>query len=385
MRIQRHFLFALCILIGSVGSSSAAGDDDQPKAVAETAAAPVVELVICLDTSGSMSGLIDAARQKLWIIVNELATAKPTPSLRVALLTFGNDGHSQEDGWVRIDSDFTDDLDMISERLFALSTNGGTELVGRVMQTALDRLTWTASGDPMRIVFVAGNESADQDEQANYRDVAKSAIERGIIVNTIYCGPATDDIAPGWKDVALRADGRFASIDQNDGTVVIETPFDVDIATLNTALNATYIPYGAEGSIAQTRQVAQDANCTTLNHEAIATRAVWKANGLYNCATWDLVDAVAQPKFKWESIEVNTLPEAIQKMTLEERKAHVAKLAKTRAELQKKIQAKGKERDAFVKTKLVEVNGDRNKAFDEAILGAIRAQAESRGFRLDGK
>ncbi|MCZ6812315.1 MAG: hypothetical protein O7D97_09960, partial [Planctomycetota bacterium] len=42
-----------------------------------------VDLVICLDTSGSMQGLIESAKQKLWGIVNDLALAEPTPELRV--------------------------------------------------------------------------------------------------------------------------------------------------------------------------------------------------------------------------------------------------------------------------------------------------------------
>ena len=93
-----------------------------------------IDLAICLDTSGSMSGLINSAKQKLWDIVNDLAMAEPAPKLRVALLTYGNLGHEAENGWVGVASDLTDDLDVISQKLFALTTNGGTEYVGRVLQ-----------------------------------------------------------------------------------------------------------------------------------------------------------------------------------------------------------------------------------------------------------
>ena len=44
--------------------------------VAWATPARAVDLVLCLDTSGSMQGLIDAARRKLWSLVSELATAK---------------------------------------------------------------------------------------------------------------------------------------------------------------------------------------------------------------------------------------------------------------------------------------------------------------------
>ena len=138
-----------------------------------------VELAICLDTSGSMDGLIEAAKTKLWDIVNDLALATPTPRLRVALLTYGNDGHIAEDGWVHVDSPFTEDLDEISRQLFALRTNGGTELVGRVLREAGAQLDGTPSSSALKLVVVAGNESADQDQTFHYPDVCKSLITRG--------------------------------------------------------------------------------------------------------------------------------------------------------------------------------------------------------------
>ncbi|HVP73894.1 MAG TPA: vWA domain-containing protein, partial [Phycisphaerales bacterium] len=142
----------------------------------------IVELAICLDTSGSMEGLINAARVKLWEIVNDLALAKPTPRLRVALLTYGNDGHNAENGWVNIDIGFTEDLDMVSKQLFALTTNGGTELVGRVLKAAGERLDWNASDDVLKLIVVAGNESADQDTTFNFRDVCKATISKGVMI-----------------------------------------------------------------------------------------------------------------------------------------------------------------------------------------------------------
>ena len=39
-----------------------------------------VDLVIALDVSGSMEGLIESAKQRLWDITNELARARPVPA-----------------------------------------------------------------------------------------------------------------------------------------------------------------------------------------------------------------------------------------------------------------------------------------------------------------
>ncbi len=150
---SRTLILAVAAL-GAAAPPTAAGREVQPPKQR------VVELALCLDTSGSMSGLIDSARQKLWAIVNEIGRAEPAPVLRVALLTFGNNGHEPSDGWVRIESPFTSDLDLISQRLFALTTNGGTEYVGRVHQSA-GRLDWSPADDVLKLIVVAGNESAD--------------------------------------------------------------------------------------------------------------------------------------------------------------------------------------------------------------------------------
>ena len=64
-----------------------------------------VDLVICLDVSGSMNGLIDSAKVKLWDVVNELAKVKPTPNLRVGLYSYGHDTYPAANGWVRKDLD----------------------------------------------------------------------------------------------------------------------------------------------------------------------------------------------------------------------------------------------------------------------------------------
>src|SRR3954464_11367841 len=91
--------------------------------------ARAIDVAICLDTSNSMDGLIGSAKAKLWDIVNDLAKVKPTPNLRVALYSYGNDGYAPAAGWVRKELDLTNDLDALYQKLFALTTHGGTEYV----------------------------------------------------------------------------------------------------------------------------------------------------------------------------------------------------------------------------------------------------------------
>ncbi len=342
---------------------------------------PLVQFAICLDTSGSMEGLIDSARQKLWAITNELALAEPTPRLEVALFTFGNDGHNPENGWVAKHLDFTQDLDAVSELLFSFVTNGGTELVGRVLQAADQQLSWDENPQSLRLLFVAGNESADQDGEVPFRDAASKLIARDITVNSIYCGNPEDAIAPGWREVALRGDGHFASIDQNGGTLTIATPFDAELTALGTLLNTTYVPYGATGQTGWANQSRQDSNAAQLNSDAAASRATCKASSNYSCG-WDLVDMVREKQIDVTKIVLTDLPESLQSLTIEQVVTHVDTLQVKRSELQEKVAALSKQRQAFLDAEMAKLELTGENAFDTAVRTAIRERAQQKGFRF---
>ncbi len=344
----------------------------------------VIDVAICLDTSGSMDGLIDSARQKLWAIVNDLALAEPTPKLRVALLTYGNDGHNRENGWVNVESDLTDDLDLISQRLFALTTNGGTELVARVIQSASQELSWHPSDDAMKLIIVAGNESADQDRQFPFREVCRATISSGVMVNSIYCQYSGDnsEVESGWREVAKLSDGQFAMIDQNNGTVVIATPYDEPLIELNAQINATYIAYGTRGQWGAQNQTEQDDNAASLGAATAAQRVGCKATTLYCNSTWDLVDACRSADFKLEDVRDEDLPENMRAMTVEQRKAHVDEIAKKRADVQAAVQSMLQKREAFVAQEQQRLALDDTAAFDFAVRTAIRKQAEAKGFKF---
>ncbi len=364
-----------CLALLALARPSFSAAQDRP---ASEARRPV-DVAICLDTSGSMQGLIDAARLKLWSIVNELARAQPTPRLRVALLTFGNDGHDATAGWVKIDSELTDDLDTISQQLFALTTNGGTELVGRVLKNALENLDWCKDRDALRLIFVAGNESAEQDQEVDFREVVKRAIEQDIVVNSIYCGGPEDGEAPAWKEVSLRADGQFACIDQNHGTVAIETPFDKKLSELSTSINETYLWFGPKGAEMAKNQIAQDLNAAGQSSAGAAGRACTKGGQLYVCQN-DLVDSCAEESFKLEDVKKEDLPEGMREMTLEQKKARVAEMRARRDPIRKEIQKIDGERRKFIAEEMKKIAKEDDRSFDGVVLEALREQARKRGF-----
>ncbi len=344
-----------------------------------------VDLAICLDTSGSMTGLIDSAKQKLWAVVNELATAEPKPLLRVALYHYGNSGLDRETGWVKQLCPLTDDLDTIYGKLFALTTNGGTEYVARVVRTATEELKWNTDKGTLRIIFVAGNEPATQDNEFKLQDVCSATVGKGIIINTIFCGSEAEGSRTGWADAARWADGRYAAIDQDSGTVVIATPHDKKLAELSAELNKTYVSYGVRGGKGSANQSAQDANAAKLNPSAAAERAVSKSSSLYSNAAWDLVDAAGKKDFDITKVKEDDLPENMRKMTVAEREAYIAEQANRRAEIQKQIKDLGTERDAYVKKEMERKGLSEKSAFDAVLRTAVREQAVAKGFQFEKK
>ena len=393
MRHAMTLTLALAVLF-ALGMASPTSEMPAPEAKAAPAAgaaapeakpAPqrIVDLAICLDTSNSMDGLIGSAKQKLWAIVNELATAKPKPKLRVALYQYGNDNlRSLNNGWVQKVCDLTDDLDTVYEKLFALKTHGGTEYVSRVVRAATSELEWSGRGS-LKIIVVAGNEAATQDKTYPLQDTCKAAVTQGIIINTIFCGNVNTGRQTGWADAARWADGQYAAIDQNTGTVVVKTPYDKKIADLGTKLNKTYVAYGAKGKAGKERQTAQDANAASVSAPAAAQRVAAKSSGLYTNAQWDLVDAVEQKKVDLAKVEAKDLPEPMRKMSVEQRTDYVKQQSAKRVEIQKQVKELDDKRQAHVKAEMAKRGLDESKSFDAALRNAVRTQAEKAGMTFE--
>ena len=357
-----------------------------------TQAAPVaekarpVDVVLCLDTSNSMDGLIDSAKRKLWAIVNDLAKIDPSPTLRVGLYSYGNDFYDPKAGWVRKELDLTTDLDEVYKKLFALTTKGGTELVARVSRDALAGLKWSDEKDALKIVFVCGNEPADQDREVSLGSVASDAKAKGVLINTIYCGSPSHPEAIGWKDFAALAGGKYAYIDQDKARTeaAIKSPFDDEIIKLGTEINKTYCWYGTCGKEAALNQVAQDKNAEKASREVAADRGGTKASKFYCNAAADLIDRMLTDKeFDLKKMKVEDLPEEMQKMKPEEREAYLKKKAEERAEIQKKIGDLTAKRAKFIaEERKKEPKSAADKAFDEALSVILKEQAASKGMKV---
>ena len=210
-----------------------------------------IQVALLLDTSSSMDGLIDQAKSRLWNIVNTLTTLKydgKAPDIEIALYEYGNDGLSKQSNYIRQIAPLSTDLDLISEKLFSLSTNGGSEYCGAVIQDATKQLKWAKDNNNMKLIYIAGNEEFNQGG-VNYKEAISNALKNDIYVNTIYCGDKTQGINELWKSGAEHGKGKYFNIDSNETVRYIATPYDNEITKCNEKINKTYITYGAFGII----------------------------------------------------------------------------------------------------------------------------------------
>ena len=348
---------------------------------------PRIQMAILLDTSGSMEGLINQARTQIWKIVNELATCKRdgrVPDMQVALFEYGKSSLPQSQNYLRTIVPLTDDLDKISQELFALRTNGGDEYCGAVIEAALTKLEWSNVGDDLKLIFVAGNEPFTQGG-VDYKQACRAAVARGITVNTIYCGPEAEGVRTQWQHGAQLADGSFMNIDQNRQVATISTPFDRELAQLSTEINSTYFAYGNKKVRLQSlkRQQEADKQASAAAPAAAAERAGFKGSGRYRTSALDLLDAVRDGKVKLDELKHEELPEELRKLNRKQREEFLKKKAKQRTEIQEKIQALGEQRKQYIAAERKKQSQlQESDSFDQALIRVIREQAGRKKFQF---
>ena len=322
-----------------------------PRARKAPAAGQTIRLALLLDTSNSMDGLIEQAKSQLWKIVNDLSAARcqdgVAPQIRIALYEYGNSRLRESEGYIRMVSPMTGDLDLISEKLFSLTTNGGDEYCGQVIKTSINELEWKSATSDLNLIFIAGNEPFTQGH-VPYATACALAKEKGIVVNTIFCGNFDEGLQTEWKRGADLTGGTYMSIDQNRKTVYIPTPYDDQIETKNDELNKTYVYYGADGLRSKANQAKQDENALSISRSNKVERAASKSGAAYTNKSWDLVDAAKENEAAVANVDEKDLPAEMKGMTIEKRKEYVKQKLEERSRVQSEIRALSKKRAEYI-------------------------------------
>ena len=355
-----------------------------PRDVIAPLGAKRVEVVFVLDTTGSMSGLINAAQEKIWSIASTLAQAQQAPEISMGLVAYRDRG----DAYVTQVVDLNRDLDSMYAKLMDFRADGGgdgPEAVNEALEAAIHRMSWSQDQSTYKVVFLVGDAPPHMDYQddVKYPQVVAAAAAKGIVVNTIQCGSMSDAVAP-WQHIAALGHGRYFTVEQAGSAVAIATPFDAQIATLSAELDATRLYYGSAEQ--QALMAAKVAATDRLTEEAsVAARArrgafnVSEAGASNLLGESELVADVASGRVDIAAVPAAQLPAAMAALPVAEQRASLAAIADKRAELQRQIVALAADRDSYIKEE-IEAAGGAGDSLDQQIYEAVREQAAPLGL-----
>ena len=348
---------------------------------------PLVEVVFVLDTTGSMGGLIQAAKDKIWSIASTLALAQPTPEIRMGLVAYRDRG----DTYVTRVVDLSADLDTVHATLMDFAASGGgdgPESVNQALHDAINKISWSRDPKAYRAVFLVGDAPPHMDYQddVKYPETVAVARQRGITVNAVQCGGSAST-EQEWRRIAGLGDGRYFQVEQSGGAVAIATPYDRRLAELSAQLDGTRLYYGsAEEKTQQARrQAAADKLHAGSSVPSLARRAAFNATeaGKANLiGDKELVEDVASGRVDLSAMEPALLPAPLQAMAPEERQAVVEEQAERRKALSAEIKELATQRDEYLKRE-VTARGGAKASLDAQLYGAVREQAKATGLRYE--
>jgi Mg-chelatase subunit ChlD len=345
---------------------------DPPPVVQVPQVRPKIEVVFALDTTGSMSGLIDGAKRKIWSIAHYIASGQPKPELRVGLVAYRDKG----DEYVTRVYDLTDDLDTVFEHLSSFEAAGGgdtPEHVSKALYDSVYKMSWSQDGQVLKQVYLVGDAPphTDYNDGFDYRKIAAHAKDVGIHINTIRCG-GDRETQLVWNQIATAASGEYASIDQSGGVVAIATPYDDKLAELNGKLASSAIGYGRwRGEVAAKAHHAA-AMPTPMAADRAATFGLM---GGSVGGAGDIIDDALKGRAKVDTMAAEDLPVEMRGMDGAGRKKFVAEKNAERERMQKEINELATRRDAYMKAKAPK------DSFDARVEGTIKSQAASVGVR----
>ena len=380
---------ASAMLKGSAGEPAPQPIVEWPAPDKPSDGGKTLEMVFVLDTTGSMGGLIDGAKQRIWGIINEVQQSPARPSVRVGLVAYRDRG----DAYVTQILPVTNDLDKVYTTLMDFRADGGgdgPEDVRQALADGVHRAGWSKpSADTAQIVFLVGD-APPHDDYAQEPDTlatTANAVKAGMTVNTIQRA-ADDSTRQVWQTIAQRGEGRFFAIAQDGGVATVATPYDAKLSELGTKLGSTYLAYGGGAGPAGTayREEARGRQIMAEDKVGRDAPAPAQAERAYNKAlnreayVGDLLQSIENGSVKLEDVKADDLPDELQKMKPEERQKEVGRRLAERKKMRDEIVSLSKQRDEYIAAERRKTAGGQS-GFDSAVASALKEQMARKGIK----
>jgi hypothetical protein len=342
---------------------------------------PKIQVAIALDTSGSMSGLIDQTKRQIWKLVNSLSGYERNgqkPILQIALLQYGSASLPLTLGAMQTLKPLSTQLDQVSKELFSLTANGSEEYVPMAITKAVLEYEWSANPQDVRAIFIAGNETI---HQGPIKADALSPLSSlaAIEVNTIYAGNTADAVFEEWQHLASTLGGSSGNIDQSLQIPNIPTPFDDELAQLNKQVNDTIIPFGSVGHASWVSYLETD-KLYSGSGGSFYDLVNAKSSGFYDISSWDLVTAVMEKDLQLASVDLSLLVKELSGLSLDELKAVIEAKFQERKEIEAKIADIAQQREEYLAPLIEAAIGKTEALVQETLVKALVSQLEKKGF-----
>jgi hypothetical protein len=343
-----------------------------------------IEVVFILDTTSSMGGLIQAAKEKIWSIATTMASAEQAPDIRMGLVAFRDRG----DTYVTQVLDLSQDLDSMYASLMDLKAQGGgdgPESVNQALYDAINRISWSKNDDVYKVAFLIGDAPPhmDYNNDVQFPVTLEMAKRKGIVVNTIQSGQ-NSYTAPVWQNIAQLGYGEYFQVENSGNAVAVATPYDKELSELAASLEDTRLYFGDR----ETKQRQKKKNEATrkiqqgLSDEALARRAAFGAtpSGAANfLGEGELVDAISSGRIELDDIDKDDMPASLLAFAPAEQMVIITNQARQRAEIKRDIQKLSETRNVYIRDQVAK-DGGAKESLDEKIYSAVKKQAKTKGL-----
>jgi uncharacterized protein YegL len=172
-----------------------------------------LDLVFLIDTTGSMSGEIREAKERVRQLTEALRTARPGERVRVGVVAYKDKG----DAYLTKVSPLSESVDVSYQFLATLTADGGGDTPEDVLagiSAALKELAWDTGPDTERQVFII----ADAPPHLDYKDrpspesLIEQAVSRRIVINAIGCRSLSGDGVEFFRKFAYATEGSYQHI-----------------------------------------------------------------------------------------------------------------------------------------------------------------------------
>lgn len=356
----------------------------------ESSKIPRVEMIFALDTTGSMSGLIQAAKDKIWSITNTITDSADAPEIKIGIIGY----RDIKDSYVTDVNAMTNDLDSLYNKLISYQAVGGgdfPESVNEALNKAVTDENWSKDPNVYKVIFLVGDAPPhmDYEHDVKYPESIKLAKKKGIVINTILCG-SSNETRKIWNEISAATGGDFFQVSASGDSTNYETPYDSDISKLTIELEETKVYYGNSVDMDKSRKKQQVSKeiIKKSKASAVAQRSefnISKSGKSNFLGENELVDSVSEGKVKIKDIDNKKLPEEMKKMTLKEKEQFIVDKQKKRKEITQKIKELSEKRQTHIKNMVKKEKGDSKKSFDYKVSNSLRKQAKDKGINISGE